>query len=105
HIGIILLILSSALKPIEAIKHGKFIKTILLIFILWGFAIIAGLSASVTRAVTMFSVVAIAMNLKRPTSIHNTLSISMFVLLLIKPMFLFDVGFQLSYLAVFSIVI
>src|SRR5690606_4466680 len=105
HIGIILLILSSVLKPIELFKHGKLIKTILLIIILWGFAFIAGLSASVTRSVTMFSIVAMAMNLKRPTSIYNTLSISMFALLLVKPMFLFDVGFQLSYLAVFSIVI
>lgn len=105
HIGIILLILSSVLKPLEQLKHGKLIKTLLLIIILWGFAFIAGLSASVTRAVTMFSIVAMAMNLKRPTSIYNTLSISMFLLLLIKPMFLFDVGFQLSYLAVYSIVI
>ncbi|WP_100614195.1 ComEC/Rec2 family competence protein [Confluentibacter citreus] len=105
HIGIILLILSFILKPLETFKHGKLIKIMLLIVMLWGFAIIAGLSASVTRAVTMFSIVAIAMNLKRPTSIFNTLAISMFVLLLIKPMFLFDVGFQLSYLAVLSIVI
>ncbi|WP_100610072.1 ComEC/Rec2 family competence protein [Confluentibacter lentus] len=105
HIGIILLILSFILKPLESFKHGKLIKTMLLIFMLWGFAIIAGLSASICRAATMFSIVAIAMNLKRPTSIFNTLSISIFVLLLIKPMFLFDVGFQLSYLAVFSIVI
>jgi len=52
----------------------------------------------------MFSIVAIALNLKRPTNIYNTLAISMFVILLIKPLFLFDVGFQLSYLAVFSIV-
>ncbi|OYX27574.1 MAG: competence protein [Flavobacteriales bacterium 32-35-8] len=105
HIGIILLILSFALKPLESFKQGKLVKTTLLIFMLWGFAIIAGLSASVCRAVTMFSIVAIAMNLKRPTSIFNTLAISMFILLLIKPMFLFDVGFQLSYLAVLSIVI
>jgi len=44
------------------------------------------------------------MNLKRPTNIYNTLAISMFVILLFKPLFLFDVGFQLSYLAVLSIV-
>ncbi|WP_298499508.1 ComEC/Rec2 family competence protein [uncultured Algibacter sp.] len=104
HVGIILIILSIILKPLEHIKHGKFIKTILLVSILWSFALIAGLSASVTRAVTMFSIVAIALNLKRPTNIFNTLAISMFIILLIKPLFLFDVGFQLSYLAVFAIV-
>ncbi|WP_298554677.1 ComEC/Rec2 family competence protein [uncultured Algibacter sp.] len=104
HVGIILLILSFIFKPLEQFKHGKLIKTILLVTILWSFALIAGLSASVTRAVTMFSIVAIALNLKRPTNIYNTLAISMFIILLFKPMFLFDVGFQLSYLAVFAIV-
>ncbi len=104
HVGIILIILSVVFKPIERLKHGRLIKTILLVLGLWCFALIAGLSASVTRAVTMFSIVAIAMNLKRPTNIYNTLAISMFVILLFKPLFLFDVGFQLSYLAVFAIV-
>ncbi|MDO7171975.1 ComEC/Rec2 family competence protein [Mariniflexile sp. AS56] len=104
HIGLILLFLKSILKPIERLRHGRFINTILLVSLLWSFAIIAGLSASVTRAVTMFSVIAIAQNLKRPTNIYNTLAISMLVILLFKPLFLFDVGFQLSYLAVFSIV-
>src|SRR5690606_4700208 len=59
HIGIILLILSLVLKPLEAFKHGKLVKTILLVLMLWSFAVIAGLSASVTRAVTMFSIITI----------------------------------------------
>ncbi|UKM66207.2 ComEC family competence protein [Flavobacteriaceae bacterium GSB9] len=104
HVGIILIILSYVFKPLERFKHGRLLKTILLVSILWAFAIIAGLSASITRAVTMFSIVAIALNLKRPTNIYNTLAISMFIILLYKPLFLFDVGFQLSYLAVFAIV-
>lgn len=104
HVGILLIILSYVFKPIERFKNGKLLKTILLITILWSFAIIAGLSASVTRAVTMFSIVTIALNYKRPTNIYNTLAISIFIILLFKPMFLFDVGFQLSYLAVFAIV-
>jgi competence protein ComEC len=104
HVGIILIILGLIFKPLERLKHGKLIKTILLVSILWSFALIAGLSASVTRAVTMFSIVAIALNLNRPTNIYNTLAISVFFILLFKPLFLFDVGFQLSYLAVFAIV-
>ena len=104
HVGIVLLLLSFLLKPFEYLRNGKVIKVIILLIFLWGFAIVAGLSASVTRAVTMFSIVAIAMHWKRPTNIYNTLAISMFFLLLFKPMFLFDVGFQLSYLAVLSIV-
>ncbi len=104
HVGIVFLMLSVFFKPLERLKHGILIKAIIIVGILWSFAIIAGLSASVTRAVTMFSIVAIGMHLKRPANIYNTLAISMFVLLLFKPMFLFDVGFQLSYAAVFAIV-
>lgn len=104
HIGIILFILNFVLKPLERLKHGALIKMILLVLILWCFAFIAGLSASVTRAVTMFSMLAITINLKRPTNTYNTLTLSLFVLLLAKPTFLFDVGFQLSYLAVFGII-
>ncbi|WP_347924345.1 ComEC/Rec2 family competence protein [Pontimicrobium sp. SW4] len=104
HVGIILILLNVLFKPIEYLKHGLLIKTSLLIIVLWSFAIVAGLSASVVRAVSMFTVVAIAINLKRPTNVYNTLTISMFILLLWKPTFLFDVGFQLSYLAVFAIV-
>lgn len=104
HVGIILMILNILLKPLEQLKRGHIFKIISILILLWSFAIVAGLSASVTRAVTMFSIVAIAMHLKRPTNIYNTLSISIFILLLVKPMFLFDVGFQMSYLAVFAIV-
>lgn len=104
HVGIVLLLLNSLFKPLEYLRRGKIIKIVLIVIILWGFAIVAGLSASVTRAVTMFSIVAIGMNLKRPSNIFNTLAISMFFLLLFKPLFLFDVGFQMSYLAVISIV-
>lgn len=104
HVGIILLILTSIFKPLESVKNGKVLKTILIVAFLWSFAIIAGLSASVVRAVTMFTAVAIGMTFERKTFVVHSLISSMFVLLLIKPMFLFDVGFQLSYLAVFSIV-
>lgn len=104
HVGIILLILNFLLKPLEGIKSGRFIKTILLLSLMWGFALLAGLSPSVVRAVSMFSFVAIGMQLKRKSSVMNSLFVSLFVLLLVNPYFIFQVGFQLSYLAVFSIV-
>ncbi|WP_338732799.1 ComEC/Rec2 family competence protein [Mangrovimonas cancribranchiae] len=104
HVGIVLLILNFVLRLLEYLKQGKFIKIIVILLCLWSFAIIAGLSASVVRAVTMFTAVAISINLRKPTNIYNILAISAFILLLVKPLFLFDVGFQLSYLAVIAIV-
>jgi competence protein ComEC len=104
HVGILLWILNFLFRPLLYLKYGHYIRSTILVIILWSFAVIAGLSPSVTRAVTMFSVISIAMHLKRPTNIYNTLVISAFIILLFKPTFLFEVGFQMSYLAVLGIV-
>jgi len=104
HIGILLLLLSYLFKPLEKLPYGMILKTVCIVILLWSFAFIAGLSASVVRAVTMFTFVAIGLSFKRSKVIEYSLISSMLFLLLIKPMFLFDVGFQLSYLAVFGIV-
>ncbi|WP_243765932.1 ComEC/Rec2 family competence protein [Polaribacter cellanae] len=104
HVGVILLMLSFLLKPLERIQNGKYLKTILIIFLLWMFAFIAGLSASVLRAVTMFTFLAVGLGFKKKNVVFFSLVSSLFLLLIIKPMFLFDVGFQLSYLAVFGII-
>ncbi|MBO2544153.1 ComEC/Rec2 family competence protein [Salegentibacter sp. BDJ18] len=104
HVGIILFILNWLFKPFNYFKNGLIFKTILLIILMWGFTILAGLSPSVVRAVTMFSFIAIGMQMRRKTSVLNSLFISLFILLLVNPYFIFQVGFQLSYLAVFAIV-
>ena len=104
HVGIILLFLNFIFKPLEYLKHGHVYKIIVIVICLWSFAIITGLSASVLRAALMFSFVALAINLKRPKNTLNVLASSAFVLLLLNPNLLFDVGFQLSYLAVIAIV-
>ena len=104
HVGILYLIISFILRFIEALPKGKPLKSILILIILWGFALIAGLSPSVVRAVSMFSFFAIAQSLERPTNSFNTLFLSYFFLLLMKPLWLFHIGFQMSYLAVFFII-
>ena len=105
HIGILLLILQFIMKPLLYFRHGKFVRLVLILCVLWSFAIIAGLSPSVVRAVTMFSLFAIVRGLKRTSNSLNTLAVSAFILLLVRPGFCFDVGFQLSYAAVASIII
>ena len=104
HVGVILLILSFILKPLERINNGKLIKLVLVILSLWFFAILAGLSASVIRAVTMFSAIALGQFFNKRNAVEHSLIFSMFIILLWKPLFLFDVGFQLSYTAVFGII-
>ncbi|MFB9051489.1 ComEC/Rec2 family competence protein [Formosa undariae] len=104
HVGILLLILNYILSPLQRLKYGRGLKTILVIVLMWCFAILTGLSPSVSRATLMFTLVAISLNWNRPNNTFNTVAISAFLLLLWNPLLLFDVGFQLSYLAVLSIV-
>lgn len=104
HIGILLLLLNIFFKPLEQLKNGKKIKLLLVIFLLWVYAIIAGLSPSIIRATSMFTAIAIGLLSNKKTKTTHNLFISMFFLLLVNPLYLFRVGFQLSYLAVFSIV-
>lgn len=105
HIGILLLLLQFLLRPMELLTHGRKLKLALIVILLWGFAFLAGLSASIVRAVTMFTFVAYAMYLNRPSNTFNILALSMFFILLVfDPKLLFQVGFQMSYAAVFAIV-
>lgn len=103
HIGFILLFVTFLLKPFPNTKRGSFLKLIVILFSLSSFGLIAGLAPSVLRSVTMFSFVAIGMYLRRSTNIFHTLLVSMLLILLVQPSFLFDVGFQLSYVALFFI--
>ncbi len=103
HIGFILLFVTFILKPIPNNRHGSLFKLIIILVSLAAFGIIAGLAPSVVRSVVMFSFVAIGMYLRRSTNIFHTLLVSILLILLFQPSFLFDVGFQLSYIALFFI--
>ena len=104
HVGFILLFITFLLKPLPNTKKGSILKLLIVLISLWCFGILAGLAPSVVRSVTMFSFVAIGMFLRRSINIYHTLLVSAFIILLFEPSFLFDVGFQLSYLALFFIV-
>tara|TARA_R110002124_G_scaffold99337_1_gene245337 strand:- start:71143 stop:73176 length:2034 start_codon:yes stop_codon:yes gene_type:complete len=105
HVGILFLLLSKLLSGIKRLKYGSVLHSALIVISLWGFAFVTGLSPSVTRSVTMFLFFAFASMLNRQTSTVNTLFLSYLLLLLINPLWLLHVGFQLSYLAVLSIII
>ena len=104
HVGFIMLFIGFILKPIPNTKMGSFSKLIIVIISLWIFGFIAGLAPSILRSVVMFSFVAIGRYLQRSVNIYHTLLVSAMLILLFQPSFLFDVGFQLSYVSLFFIV-
>jgi competence protein ComEC len=70
---------------------------------IWLFALLTGLAPSVLRAATMFSFLEVGRQLQRKSSTYNSLAASAFLLLLLDPQLLWNIGFQLSYLAVLGI--
>lgn len=104
HVGVIFMILNFLLKPMDFFKGTRALKAILLLSSIWLYACITGLSPSVTRSATMFSFVTVGGLLRRNVNVFHSLLASLFILLTLNPLLLFEVGFQLSYLAVFGIV-
>ncbi len=104
HVGILFMILTFMLGFLKKQKYGRLIFAVAVVSVLWFFAFLTGLSPSVTRATTMFTFWVVGNNLNRRVSIYNSLTGSAFFLLLLNPNNLFEVGFQLSYAAVFGII-
>lgn len=105
HVGIIFMILNFLLRPLQKNNKTKIIKAVILLLVIWFYAHLTGLSPSVQRASAMFTFVSIGGLIKRTTTVFHSLFTSLFILLALNPLLLFELGFQLSYLAVFSIVI
>lgn len=104
HVGILFFTFTYCFGFLQKRKTGRFIYVVLAIGFLWCYALITGFSPSVLRACTMFSLIIIASNINRRANIYNTLAASACLLLVVNPNNLFEVGFQLSYMAVFGIV-
>jgi competence protein ComEC len=81
------------------------VKSLVVLAALWSYVFITVLSPSVLRAGVMFTFVLAGKLFSKETSVENSLAASAFLLLLVNPNFLFDTGFQLSYLAVAGILI
>jgi len=105
HVGLIYIGISFLLGlfPFRS-STWVWIKTWIMVAGVWFFALLTGASPSVLRAATMFSFIIVGQAMRHHPSIYNTLAASAFFLLCVQPFMLFEVGFQLSYLAVTGIV-
>lgn len=104
HIGIVLMLLRFFVRPLKSLKFGKVLAALIPVLLLWCFVLITGGAASVTRAVTMFTFLQLGLALARKNAGIQGVWVSFVILLLVNPRFIFDVGFQFSYAAVFGIV-
>lgn len=105
HVGIIFLQASFLLGFLNRKKWQKVLKNSILLLIIWFYAFIAGLSPSILRATLMISFVIIGEMIHRKGFAINSIAASAFILLCVNPNNLFEIGFQLSYIAVIGIVV
>jgi competence protein ComEC len=104
HVGIVYLMFNLAFGFLRKRKSTRLIFLGMAVIFLWAFSFITGLSPPVQRSALMFTIVLVGENLRRPANIYNTLAASAFIILVLNPNLIFDVGFQLSYAALFGIV-
>jgi competence protein ComEC len=105
HLGLIYALLAWLFAKLPIIKKSKNTQAIAVLPCLWLFALLTGGSASVIRSAVMFSFITVGQSFFRQSSTYNSLAASASVMLCYNPFYLWDVGFQLSYLAVLGIVL
>jgi competence protein ComEC len=105
HMAIIYILLNLALGFLGRYRYGKLSKAILIISLIWYYSLLTGFSPAVCRAAVMITMVITGKTYSRYINTLNILAISAFLLLLYDPLFITDVGFQLSYLAVAGLIV
>ena len=103
HVGMLVLLFQWGLRPIKWFPFGAIIYPMVLLGFLWSYALICGLSPSITRAVCMFSIWQFGQIIRRPISGSNSVLLTYVLLLWWNPYWLFSVGFQLSFTAVMAL--
>lgn len=104
HVGLIATIISLFLWPLKALGHRK-ATAIITILLIWAYAAICGTPSSVVRAAVMATIYILGRVLQRRTSALNSLCGAALIILVFDPESLFEIGFQLSFAAVLSIIL
>ena len=103
--GLHLSIIYALLSMLVVGRRWQTISQVAIILSIWAFVFLVGMSASVVRSAVMLTVYALlALGHRKKMSV-NTLAFTAIVMLIVTPQALFDVGFQMSFMAVFSILL
>ena len=104
HVGMIYLVLNQVLKWMDKKLLLKWVKVVILLTLIWFYALLTGYSPSVLRSAVMLSMFILAKSVRKNTNSYHILYCSAFFLLLYNPFFLWDAGFQLSYLSILGLI-
>ena len=104
HIGLMIFVMLYVFRVFSRFISRNHATIIILLFI-WFYAYLIGFPPSVVRSVFMFSLITLGSVFSAQSNQLNLLCFSAAILLIINPWYLFDIGFQLSYLAMFGILL
>ncbi len=105
HLALLGWVLEKILSPFKKTILGLLLSQLILLSVLWVFSLLAEATPSVLRAVILFTVLGVGQVANRKGNSLNTLAAAAFLLLCFNPFWLWDLGFQLSFVAVLSILI
>lgn len=104
HVGVIFLLAEFVFSFLRKRRSMAVLKPILIILVIWLYALITGMAPPVLRASLMFTLIILGRAAQQQSNTFNTLALAAFILLILDPRLLFNVGFQLSFSAVVGIV-
>lgn len=104
HVGFIYSILIFITSIFGNFRYSVIARSLFIVSVLWVYALFTGMAPSIERAVIMATVYQIGALFEKKKNSLNTLSLSALIICIFAPGAVFDVGFQLSYAAVFSII-
>lgn len=105
HVGLLAALVGALFFWAGKARRGRVLRGTAQLIALWGFTLLTGFAPSTVRAALMFSLFVISNILARRTSSLNLLAAAAIIMLAVKPMLLFDVGWQLSFAAVAGILL
>ena len=101
HLGIIYTLLSLLIMG----RRWQTASQMIIVICIWAFVFLVGMSTSVVRSATMLTLYALLSLGHRDKMSVNTLAFTAIVMLMAHPLSLYDVGFQMSFMAVFAILV
>ena len=105
HLGIVMMVIGAILMPLLLLPYGHIVRNVAIIVLVWLFAMVCGMSPSVVRAALMLSVLQLSLALSMRYDSLNTLCFTIFVMLIYRPDYLYDISFRLSVMTVLGIVL
>ena len=105
HISMIFILLNLLLSPLHFVPKGRRYKNLAVMGLLLMYMLLCGAGASVVRSVAMFCIILLAKFFRRRYKILNLMGLAAIIQFLFAPTVIYNLGFQLSYSAVASIVI